>query len=100
MNKKTTETLYAKYLGPAGFDSEEETFKKLEAANELIAGNYYVVTNVDMGSCITYISLKGVSEEDLNSVAFSFYKKENSKYVEHDIYKDPTYNPYIGTTIV
>lgn len=59
-------------------------------AKNLTVGEAYVVTEVDMGSWSTDISLDGYSEV-FNSVQFDFF--ENGEPV--DIYSMPRYNPYL-----
>lgn len=81
--------LYAKFVEPnAGYAHDQ---KKVE---ELELNHFYPVAAVSMGQSSTSITLQGQSG-GFNSVNFEFYKKSDDKYVEHDIFSDPEYNPYI-----
>lgn len=83
--------LYARF---ATFDAGHQCQKE-EAKELFIIGQYYKVDKVDMGGSHTDIYLKGF-EGYFNSVFFKFYIRDKSgKFVKHDIYEDPDYNPYI-----
>lgn len=82
--------LYARYVNfNGGMNGEAE-----EVADVLVQNQYYKVADVDMGQSMTHIRLKGF-EGIFNSVFFEFYFLENGEFVEHDIFDDPDYNPYI-----
>lgn len=93
--------LYAQYKGPAGFESDEKDFSKLEQAGKLEVGTYYKVKKISMGSSRTYITIADINTE-LNSVAFEFFdvtltdKNVPIKKQEHDIYNDKEINPYMS----
>lgn len=79
--------LYARYLHPHnGYERDKERCKE-----NLVLTERYLVTSVDMSQCITYITLSGLSGR-FNSVNFEF---ENEDESPHNIYEDPTYNPYL-----
>ena len=93
--KRKTKRLYAIYKQAAGYEADAREFEELEQKGELIPGEIYVVEDISMSSSMTRIDLQGVSEKSLNSVAFKFFRMDDKKLVQHDIYKDPEYNPYI-----
>ena len=86
--------IYAMYVGPAGYEQDEEVFKQLEKEGKLVQGELYRVECIEMGAYSTKIYLEGV-DEPLNSVAFKFATFEKGKLQGHDIYKDPSINPYM-----
>ena len=83
--------LYARFATfEAGHECEKEEAKEI-----FIIGQYYKVDKVDMGGSHTDIYLKGF-EGYFNSVFFKFYIRDKfGKFVKHDIFEDPDYNPYI-----
>ena len=83
--------LYAKYVYENyGYKSDQENCKEYLELNEM-----YEVQSVDIGTSNTDIELVGYPCI-FNSVNFIFFKKnEDGDYVEHDIFSDTTYNPYI-----
>lgn len=83
--------LYARVVTfDAGHDWQQIAMKDL-----FIIGQYYKVENVSMGQSITNIFLKGF-KGCFNSVFFKFYvRDEYGKFVKHDIFADPYYNPYL-----
>lgn len=55
---------------------------------------YHPVDNVSMGQSYTTIFIEGVPG-GFNSSHFKFYKVVGNEFVEHCIYSDPYYNPYL-----
>ena len=100
--------LYAIYQGCEELlGSDKKQFQELEKANILQKGELYTVANVDMRSSHTDIALEELYYDErldemrhhiegLNSVAFEFYQMEKGQLVEHDIYEDKRYNPYLS----
>ena len=86
---KQPKELYAKCTSfTAGMSGDGEKCREY-----LILNQYYKVEDVDMGSWITYITLKGMPKISFNSANFDFYAKNaQGKYIPHDIYGDPEYN--------
>lgn len=81
--------LYAKlYSTTAGYGSDQRNAKLLDV------DKIYPVTAVDMGQSYTWIKLDGFAQR-FNSVNLKFFTKVGDEYVEHDIYSDPEYNPYL-----
>ena len=87
--------LYAIYNGPEGYSGDKENFKKLEEDGELQVGELYVVSKVDIDACFSTISLEGVSNKSLNSVAFNIFSMEKGKLTEYDIFEDKDLNPFV-----
>lgn len=82
-------TLFAQFVEPSGgYAADKEQVKSLELEA------FYEVSSVEMGQSSTAIKLVG-SRDRYNSVHFKFFKSEDGEYKEHDIFKDPDYNPYI-----
>lgn len=82
--------LYARYIDSnAGYEYDQKN------AEKLTLGEYYPVAAISMGQSSTSITLQGQSGS-FNSVNFSFFKKVGDKFVQHDIYSDPEYNPYLS----
>lgn len=81
--------LYAKFIRYGGYDCEIESEKK-----HLEIGKVYEVECVRMGQSHTSIYLIG-KRIPFNSVCFRFYKLIDDQMVEHDIYRDKEYNPYL-----
>lgn len=83
------DNLYAQFTHPdCGYE-----FDIILANSILIKDIYYPVYNVAMGQSQTRIRLP---DGWFNSVQFTFFKKtEDNFFVEHDIYNDPVYNPYL-----
>lgn len=71
-----------------GYDSDKELIKSLDS------GKFHIVERVSMGQSSTSIKIKDC-DFYFNSVNLTFYKKDGESYIEHDIYSDPEYNPYI-----
>lgn len=81
--------LFAKFTHPnSGYAHDSKKVEGLEL------NNFYPVAGAIVGQSHTYVTLQGEAGT-FNSVNFDFYKKENGEFVEHDIYSDPEYNPYI-----
>ena len=94
--KQPPKRLYAMYRGKITRDpTEYEILHRLEEEHQLQVGELYVVSNVDMSKSITYVNLQGVGASNLNSIMFKFFTMEKGSLQEHDIYSDPTYNPYL-----
>ena len=72
----------------SGYDHDKQQLADLG----LVEGVAYQVQRVDMGDCSTKIYLTDFPGNYFNSVNFKFV---NDDGVEHDIYRDPAYNPYI-----
>ena len=53
-----------KFTGSGGYTMEQESDKKL-----LVVGHSYGVTSVDVGGCVTYLTLEGF-EKTFNSCLF------------------------------
>jgi hypothetical protein len=66
-----------------------------EEYKELVVGSFYNVEEVSMGQSNTSIGLYGL-RYGFNSVMFEFYKDGK----EHDIFRDPDYNPYLNLRII
>lgn len=81
-------TLYAKFDNAAG-----GYYYDKQIAKSLVHGKVYVVDYIDMGQSSTRVFLEGV-EKGLNSINLNFYSDEKCQ-IEHDIYEDPEYNPYL-----
>ena len=83
--------LYAKYVYENyGYECDQENCKEYLELNEI-----YEVQSVDIGRSSTNIELVGYPCI-FNSVNFIFFKKnEDGDYVEHDIFSDAAYNPYM-----
>lgn len=83
--------IYAKLSDvTAGYPSDQEDIKVLRD------DRYYLVTEIDMGCSSTRFKILGFSTR-FNSVNFDFYKlsADEESMVEHDIYNDPDYNPWL-----
>ena len=81
--------LFAKVTSPeAGYKSDSDKLK------DLVFDKFYEVGYIDMGGSYTSVYLEGFKGE-FNSVNFTFYKKCDGLYEEHDIFSDPNYNPYL-----
>jgi hypothetical protein len=70
----------------AGYDGEKQRMAEVGFK----VGDEFKVTDVDMGSWSTSISLEGYPGT-FNSVYFEFYEGD----AEVDIYRDRRYNPYL-----
>lgn len=82
--------LYAKVTNPnAGYTHDKEKIKGLPSDDA-----YFRVTNVSMGGSHTSIFIQDYFGA-FNSVHFTFYKVVGNEFVEHCIFSDPYYNPYL-----
>lgn len=82
--------LYAKVTSPnSGYSNDKEKIKGLPSDD-----CYFRVANVSMGSSYTVIFIDGYPGS-FNSINFTFYKIIGNEFVEHDIFSDPYYNPYL-----
>jgi len=89
-NQEGHDMLFARVTNPtAGYKGDQD------AVALLIPDNYYPVRDVHMSQSSTGITL--VDEGGYyNSVNFTFFKSEvGGGMVEHNIYADPHYNPYM-----
>lgn len=83
--------LYAKYVYENyGYECDQESCRE-----HLTLGEMYEVGLVNMGGSCTDIELTGYPCT-FNSVNFIFFKKnDEGDYIEHDIFSDPEYNPWL-----
>lgn len=87
--------LFAKVTEPnAGYPHDKESVALLDP------DSYYPVRSVEMGQSSTSFALKD-TDGHYNSVNFTFYQNTgNGEMVEHDIYSDPKYNPYLSRVMM
>ena len=88
--------LFAKVTEPnAGYDHDKK------AVADLNPDNYYPVRSVSMSQSSTSFTLKD-GYGHYNSVNFTFYKSagKDAGMVEHNIYSDPEYNPYLSRVVI
>ena len=82
--------LYAKVTRPnSGYTFDKEKIKGLPSDD-----CYFRVSNLSMGGSHTSIFIDGYRGA-FNSIHFTFYKVVGNKFIEHDIFSDPYYNPYL-----
>lgn len=83
--------LYAKYV----YEDYGDKIDQQNCREHLTLGEMYEVDVVNMGGSYTDIELIGYPCT-FNSVNFIFFKKtEDGDYIEHDIFNDPEYNPWV-----
>lgn len=80
--------LYAKVTNlNAGYTNDKEKIK-------ILSRETYYPVSVSMGGSNTSVFVHGYPGA-FNSVNFTFYKVVSNEFVEHCIFSDPYYNPYI-----
>ena len=70
-----------------------------KAVSDLNPNDYFEVSAVRMSQSSTSFNLVD-DDNHYNSVNFSFYKEVDGQFIEHNIYNDPQYNPYLSRVVM